>query len=100
MGGKKITKHNSANLGTFFELFSQQAICLFQNYCAVLAKQIGLRGPKTASGELGISLQESQLDHFDGQQIYQLYELRQSIAPISSENKDNSLTDLGVDKNR
>ncbi|ODM91797.1 Succinate dehydrogenase assembly factor 3, mitochondrial [Orchesella cincta] len=53
------------------------------NYCGMLAQQLGLRGPKTASSKIGIGLEEAQLDLFDGQQIHQLYELRQSISPIN-----------------
>lgn len=61
-----------------------------------MAQQVGLRGPKTAKGKVGISLEENQLDHFDGQQIYQLYELRQSISPISesSSNTNEHSSDL------
>jgi len=49
-----------------------------------LAKQLGLKGPKT-SKTLGEDLPPDKLEDFDGQQIYQLYELRKSIAPIPNE---------------
>ncbi|CAG7835247.1 unnamed protein product [Allacma fusca] len=47
-------------------------------YCSSLAEQVGLKGPKSAQ-RLGRSLGEEKLDHFEPQQIYQLYELKQSI---------------------
>lgn len=53
----------------------------FQNYCGLLAEQLGLRGPKSASTRLGITLEEAQLEHFEDQQVYQLYELKKSINP-------------------
>jgi len=54
----------------------------WSEYCTTLAKQLGIRGPKTGSGVLGQSLPEKKLDDFEGQQVYQLYELRKSIAPV------------------
>jgi len=60
------------------------------NYCSMLAKQLGLRGPKTSTDKIGLSFEESQLDHFDGQQIYQLYELRQAISPLPGEGSSSS----------
>jgi len=50
----------------------------WSEYCTTLAKQLGVRGPKTASGGLGKPLPEKKLDDFEGQQVYQLYELRKS----------------------
>lgn len=57
----------------------------FQEYAATLAKQLGLKGPRSASGHIGRPLPEEKLDDFEGQQIYQLYELKKSIAPIPGE---------------
>jgi len=70
------------------------------NYCSMLAKQVGLRGPKTSTDKIGISLEESQLDHFDGQQIYQLYELRQAISPLSEESSSDSRESSGTSGGR
>ena len=39
---------------------------------------MGVRGPKTAK-PIGKPLQYDDLDKFEGQQIYQLYELKQAI---------------------
>jgi hypothetical protein len=59
-----------------------------QEYCATIAKQVGLRGPKTATDNLGKPLPVEKLDHFEDQQIAQLYELRKSIAPLPAPAED------------
>ncbi|KAI4499688.1 hypothetical protein M0802_005258 [Mischocyttarus mexicanus] len=44
------------------------------DYALSLAKQLGLRGPKT-SQSLGKSLKEEDLDKLKDEQLHQLYEL-------------------------
>jgi len=62
-------------------------------YCTTLAKQLGIRGPKTASGDLGKAIPENKLDDFEGQQVYQLYELRKSIAPVPGDDMEENVSD-------
>ncbi|KAK9687130.1 hypothetical protein QE152_g36678 [Popillia japonica] len=57
---------------------AEQAV-VFMNewtdYALTLAKQIGIRGPKTRFKEVGRSLSEQELKYFRDEQIQQLYEL-------------------------
>lgn len=62
-----------------------------------MARQVGLRGPKTGSENIGKPLPEDKLEDFESQQIYQLYELRKSIAPIPDEEGSTSGASNSVD---
>lgn len=61
---------------------------IFQGYALSLAEQLGLRGPATASKNLGEHLSESDLNKLRDEQIFQLYELMEA-AKIPKE--DNSV---------
>ncbi len=61
-------------------------LMLLKEYARDIAKQIGLRGPHTASPQIGKSLPQGKLEDFESPQIYQLYELMKSIVPIPGEN--------------
>jgi len=68
------------------------------NYAATLAKQIGLKGPKTST-TLGQHLDLSRLEDFEDQQIHQLYELRKAIVvEDEAQNAGNSGTTSQKDK--
>lgn len=46
------------------------------HYAMQLSQQLGIRGPRAAN-KVGVSLTYTQLDHFQPEQLYQLYELQQ-----------------------
>ena len=53
-----------------------------------MSEQLGLRGPKTAK-PLGMPLQQSDLDKFREEQVYQLYELMEAtMNKINEEEAD------------
>ncbi|KAI4468109.1 dc11 acn9 [Holotrichia oblita] len=57
------------------------------DYALTLAKQIGIRGPKTRFKEVGRSLSEQELKYFRDEQVQQLYELM-----VTASNSVNSKT--------
>ncbi|XP_066587673.1 succinate dehydrogenase assembly factor 3, mitochondrial [Prorops nasuta] len=75
----EFQRHKTCNTG-------EAAIFMHEwtDYALSLAKQLGLRGPKTAQ-QLGKDLNEKDYDKFRDEQMYQLYELMLAATGKSNE---------------
>ncbi|CAH1364357.1 unnamed protein product [Tenebrio molitor] len=68
----EFKRHKTSNAGEA-EVFIKE----WTDYAIALAQQLGLRGPQTGSS-IGASLNESDLNKFRDEQVYQLYELMEA----------------------